>query len=389
MVADAMNALSTRLEAVALPGESLPPYDEHHKAKHRLLEEYMKVWLAKLAQSYPQVAIIDGFASAGRYQDGRVGSPLVFLRAYLDHAAREKFNAPPHFVFIEAELSFAQHLRAELDSIPDLCGAAVDVIHGEYQAEFPRVIEWLADRYRGALLPTFAFVDPRGYDRTPFALLRDYRRRLGRAAEAMVYVPIDFMARFVGTNITEPALDKLFGSREAWETVRDQGAPGAEASALLVEAYADVLRGEYRLVSRFAVDPASRNRYYLFFGTDHVDGLKAMKAAYWKVDPEDGRGYRQDVRTAGGQGELFAPAVAVPKPPEEDLAALMRSHFGEREFSIDDAELFALTQTGFRETHVRKLVLLPAYEAGELEVTSTPPPRRRTFPSGTRMRFTR
>lgn len=389
MVAGAMNALSTPLEPVSLPAEALPPYDEHHKAKHRLLEEYMKAWLAKLAQSYPQVAVVDGFASVGRYQDGRVGSPLVFLHAYLDHAARENFKAPPHFVFIEADLSFAQHLRAELDSIPDLCGATVDLIHGEYRDEFPRVVDWLANRYRAAPLPTFAFVDPRGYDRTPFALLRDYRRRLGRAAEAMVYVPIDFMARFVGTNITEPALDKLLGSRAAWERVRDEAMPGAEASALLVEAYADVLRGEYRLVSRFAVDPASRNRYYLFFGTDHVDGLKAMKAAYWKVDPEDGRGYRQDVRTAGGQGELFAPAEEVPKPPEEDLAAVMRSHFAGREFSIEDAELFAPTQTGFRETHVRTLALLPAYDGGELEITSTPPPRRRTFPPGTRMRFAR
>ena len=30
----------------------------------------MKVWLAKLAQTYPQVAIIDGFASAGRSRFG-------------------------------------------------------------------------------------------------------------------------------------------------------------------------------------------------------------------------------------------------------------------------------------------------------------------------------
>ena len=119
----------------------------------------------------------------------------------------------------------------------------------------------------------------------------------------MVYVPIDFMARFVGTTITEQALDRKFGSREAWESVRTQQQPRAETSRLLAEAYADALRGEAAgaLVSQFVVDPVSRNRYYLFFGTDHIDGLKAMKAAYWKVDPEDGRGYRQDVLEAGGQ----------------------------------------------------------------------------------------
>jgi three-Cys-motif partner protein len=293
-----MEPLSTPLRAVQLPRDRLPRYDEHHKAKHRILEEYMKVWLAKLAQSCPQVAIIDGFASAGRYKDGRVGSPLIFLQSYLAHAARERFKAPPHFVFIEEREEFARHLRWEVDTIPDLGGATVDIIRGAYVDVFPRAIEWLAWHYRGARLPAFAFVDPLGYEKTSWALLRDYRARLGRTAEAMVYVPTDFMARFVHTDITAQALDKSFGSREAWESVRDETQPGAEASRLLADAYAEVLRSEFDLVSRFAVDPASRNRYYLFFGTDHIDGLKAMKAAYWKVDPEDGRGYRQDILTA-------------------------------------------------------------------------------------------
>jgi three-Cys-motif partner protein len=382
-----MSDLGPRVEGKPLPKSELPPYDEHHKAKHRLLEEYMKVWLAKLAQTYPQVAIVDGFASAGRYQDGRVGSPLVFLQAYLTHTARGRFKAPPHFIFIEAKRSFAQHLQWEIDQIPDLAGAHVDVIHAEYQDAFPRAVDHLQRRYSGAALPTFAFVDPLGYEKTPFALLSDYRARLGRTAESMVYVPIDFMARFVGTTITEPALDRLFGSREAWERVREEAQPGAEASALLAEAYAGVLRGEYELVSRFAVDPASRNRYYLFFGTDHIAGLKAMKGAYWKVDPEDGRGYRQDILAAGGQVGLFDPAAEVPKGPEEDLLALMQAQFGTDKFSIEDAELFTLAKTGFRETHVRDMALRPAYETGKLVVTEQTAKRRGAFTPGTAMRF--
>src|SRR4051812_20540023 len=102
-----MPSLSSGVTPKSLSSTALPVYDEHHKAKHRLLEEYMKVWLAKLAQSYPQVAIVDGFASAGRYRDGRIGSPLIFLQAYLNHSARSRFRAPPHFVFIESKRSFA------------------------------------------------------------------------------------------------------------------------------------------------------------------------------------------------------------------------------------------------------------------------------------------
>jgi three-Cys-motif partner protein len=367
--------------------DALPRYDEHHKAKHRLLEEYLRVWLAKLAQTHPKVAIVDGFSSAGRYRDRRIGSPLILLQAYLQHVARRRFKAPPHFVFIESNRKFAMHLQSEVDALGDLGGAEVDVIHAQYQDAFPDVVHWLATHYRTASLPTFAFVDPCGYDSAPFALLRAYRARLGTKAEAMTYVPVAFMARFIGTTMTENALDKLFGSREAWEEVRAQAAPGSKASQVLADAYAAVLGEEFNLVSRFAVDPASRNRYYLFFGTDHIDGLKAMKAAYWKVDPEDGRGYRQEVLTHHGQVELFAPAVETPKAPEEDLGQLLREHFETRTFSIEDAELVTLTKTGFRETHIRDLALYPAYNMGGLEIVQSNAKRSRSFPPGTRMRF--
>jgi three-Cys-motif partner protein len=346
----------------------------------------MKVWLAKLAQSYVQVAIIDGFASAGRYRDGRVGSPLIFLEAYLTHIARDRFRSPPHFVFIEARREFAAHLRYEIDALGDLAGAEVDVVLAEYEDAFPRVFKWLSANYTVPILPTFAFIDPLGYEKAPLKLLREYRAELGTKAEAMVYVPVDFMARFIGTTMTSGALDKAFGSRQAWEDIKREAAPGAEASHQIAEAYAQVLRTEFDLVSRFVVDPASRNRYFLFFGTDHLDGLKAMKAAYWKVDPEDGRGYRQDI-LAHRQGELFAPARATPNAPEEDLLAQMQNEFGTREFTIEDAELFALTKTAFRETHVRPLALTPAYGGGNLEIIETTARRRGSFPAHTRMRF--
>lgn len=175
-----MDALSTGLVPAQLRREELPSYDEHHKAKHRILEEYMKVWMAKLARTYPRVAVVDGFASAGRYRDGRVGSPIIFMRAFLDHTARTTFRAPPHFVFIEERRDFAQHLQWEIDQQEDLRGARVDVIRGTYAEAFPRAVDWLTRRYGEAPLPTFAFVDPLGYENTPWTLLRDYRRRLGR-----------------------------------------------------------------------------------------------------------------------------------------------------------------------------------------------------------------
>jgi three-Cys-motif partner protein len=103
------------------------------------------------------VVDVDGFASAGRYQDGRTGSPPIFLQSYLQHDAHERFRSPPHFVLIESKRSFAMHLQHEVNGIGDLQGAHVDVGHAEYEDASPDVVNWLACHYR-APLPTFAFV---------------------------------------------------------------------------------------------------------------------------------------------------------------------------------------------------------------------------------------
>jgi three-Cys-motif partner protein len=383
-----MTELSSGLSGKLLDRSDLPEYEEHHAAKHGILREYTKAWLPKLGISYPQVAIVDGFASAGRYRDGREGSPLIFLNAYLDHTGRSRLQAPPHFIFIESVKKYATHLRAEIDAVEDLHGATVDVIHGSYEKELPRVVAFLAGQYRQPV-PAFAFVDPRGYNENPFEVLRDYRRRLGPKAEAMVYVPIKFMARFVGTDLTEDAMDRAFGSRDAWLLVRAQSNPGQEAGRQLAQAYTDVMRSEFSLLTHFIVDPVNHNEYYLFFGTEHLDGIRKMKDAYWKIDPDGGTGYQQDPRTAAGQGALFSAADVSPVllPHDETLPVLLRAHFELREFSIEEAVEYTLTETRFRDAHLRPEALIPMQNAGKLEVTETTRTSKKHFPPGTRMRF--
>jgi three-Cys-motif partner protein len=382
-----MSELSSQLEGKLLANSVLPLWEEHHGAKHNILCEYSKAWMPILGQSYAQVAIVDGFASAGRYRNDRRGSPLVFLETYIDHRARDALRAPPHFIFIESNLKFAKHLQAEVDKLADLHNAEVDVIHGEYQDAFPKVVDYLARRYRGTV-PTFTFVDPLGYENTPFALLRAYRKTLGDKSEAMVYVPIRHMARFAGTAGTEAAMDRAFDGREEWVAARDAEASGQDVGARLSEAYAEVMESEFDLVTRFVVDPISHNEYYLFFGTGHIKGLKVMKKAYWDTDPVGGTGYEQDPLLAAGQVSLLEEPDAKPAlPPQERLEALIDGHFTGREFTIEDAEHFTLTKTRYRETHVREQALIPLQAKRRLHVIDSTRKSERHFPSGTRMRL--
>lgn len=380
-----MSALSSGIAPARLPVERLPEYAPHHNAKHKLIREYANVWLPKLGFSYPQVAIVDGYASAGRYRDGRLGSPLILLQAFLGRSDQQRFRTPPHFVFIEERRSFAAHLQAEIEAL-DLRGTTVDVIHGAYVDRFPTVVEWLAAQYKQPL-PTFVFIDPLGYKGNPFSHLRLLKRKLPTKSEALVYVPASWMARFARTGITANALDELYSNR-SWEDAVEAESTRRGASEALAGAFYDVMKGEFEWVTRFNVDPLRHNDYYLMFGTDSLHGLREMKRAQWKVDPVGGRAYQQSAERAIGQGELFAAEELGELPREETLPVLLRERFGNAAFTIEDAEFFTLTQTRFLDDkHLRQWALIPLQSAGQLKVDSAKRRRVRDFPSKTLMRF--
>ncbi len=68
--------------------------EEHTKRKHSILREYFARYLAVRCQIPHQqrfrVAIVEGFAGAGRYRCGTAGSPIIFLEEL--QAALDAFN---------------------------------------------------------------------------------------------------------------------------------------------------------------------------------------------------------------------------------------------------------------------------------------------------------
>jgi three-Cys-motif partner protein len=379
-----MTELSSRLEGAKLPPGRLPAYAPHHKAKHGLLRHYMNAWFPKLGYSYPQTVVVDAFASAGRYRDGARGSPLIMLDAYAGRTNLAAFQAPPHFILIEPRLDFAKHLQAEVNEL-QLHGATVDVIHGDYEDVFPSVVRYLVQTYKQPL-PTFLFVDPRGYRDSPFAHIRLYKQQLPRRTEAMVYLPVAFMARFAHTGLTDGALARCFDG-DTWKAAIT-GAERREVSRRLGDHFRGLMHEQFERVTAFTVDPLHHNDYYLLFGTDHRDGLRAMKTAMWKVDRVAGSGYQQSAAEARGEFALFGDEEVVRLPYEETLPALLHARFGANPFSIEQAEDFTLEGTRYLDRpHLRRDALIPLQDSGKLTAVETTRRRSRDFPRGTVLRF--
>jgi three-Cys-motif partner protein len=383
-----MSELDSEIRPFALAQDQLPEFDAHNGAKHRLLREYIQVWLPKLGYSYPQIVIIDCFASAGRYRGGEIGSPLTLLNAYCGWAPSKPLRRPPHFVFIEKRRQFAQHLRFEIGQLDDLRGAEVDVIHASYEDAFPKVIEFLATKYRQPV-PTFAFVDPKGWAENPFELIASFRDRIGEKAEALIYLPARFMARFAEQDFVRASLEKLYGGTTLDEALAAHDEESAlSAAERLAEAYRQRLKEDhFEWATRFRINPVRRNEYYLLFGTGDLNGLREMKRAMWKVDPVGGEAYEQDALVAVGHGQLFSPESVASLPPEEGLISLLRGHFGDEEFTIREAEEFTLTQTRYLDKpHLRKWALVPLQDAGKLQIIAGEA-RRGQYPPGTKLRI--
>ncbi|WP_174022008.1 three-Cys-motif partner protein TcmP (plasmid) [Agrobacterium fabrum] len=68
--------------------------DDHTKQKHKILRQYFERYLAVRCQLPQQskfrLAIVDGFAGGGRYEDGSPGSPIIFTEALIE--ATKSFN---------------------------------------------------------------------------------------------------------------------------------------------------------------------------------------------------------------------------------------------------------------------------------------------------------
>lgn len=360
------------------PDEVIWALEPHTAAKHTLLREYLHAWIPILGRREHKLILIDGFAGPGIYEGGEPGSPIIMLRAYLEHAARASMPALELvYVLIEKEAERLQELRRQIAVLNLPSNVRVVYRHGLFDTEMGVLLDSIPPRFR--LAPTFAFIDPFGYTGHG---LRLSSRILGfPKCEVLIYIPLPFIARFVKEQSVEPALDNLFGDA-SWRRARDAG-DGRARERLLHDAFLERLQGVAGLARSFEIDAAGGwSGYHLFFGTHNKTGLRAMKDAMWSIDPVGGNRFADS--TNPGQLTLFEA-----EPDLGPLLAELRASFGTRSFTIEDAEDYTLLHTPYSPTkHLKKKVLAPAELRGDLEAMHPGKKRKvRTYPPGTVLRF--
>ena len=148
--------------------------------KHGILSRYSTVFAAKAGSvTAGRVVFLDGYAGAGRYEDGSPGSPLLFVRSAQNLSARRTVTG----IFVEQDPRRFASLNVALDEADPQQAVPRVVRGGDLGPLLPELIDLAA----GAAL--LVFLDPFG---TALDLNRLRGAILGRPGRAPTEVLLHF-----------------------------------------------------------------------------------------------------------------------------------------------------------------------------------------------------
>lgn len=353
---------------MAAPKSTIWTLDPHTRAKHAILQRYLEAWTPVLTLGgFPEIAYFDGFAGPGRYSEGEDGSPIIALKSVLAH--KDRINKRVTLIFVEKDEERAAVLQSIVESMSLPTNFAVTVEAGKtFEQAFNEFRTSHASR-SSRWPPTFAFIDPFGWTGAPFRIVETI---LGHAScEVFVTFMYEEINRFIDHKDQVENFNSLFGS-DAWQQCRPkQGV--SERRRCLHDAYIARLKTAARFVRSFEMrNRSGRTDYFLFYATNNVVGLKKMKEAMWKVD-RSGEFSFSDA-TDPNQAVLFGD-----EPRFDLLLTQIVDRFKGREVSVEEIELFVLSETAFRETHYKQQILkrLEFDDPPQIQIVGAPASRRR------------
>lgn len=352
----------------------------HTEAKHTILREYLKAWLPIMSKWNGRILYIDGFAGPGKYLDENGqpnidGSPLIAISAAIKH--RLPLNAEIVFIFIEANPKRFKYLKNLLSEITLPDNMKYEVECSKFDETLLSILNDL-DEQKKQLAPTFAFIDPFGYSDTPFSIVK--RIMENRKCEVLINFMYSDVNRFLGDPIKAMHFDSLFGTDE-WRRIaelkdsRDRKMKIRNLYQKQLREVAVIKYARYfEMINKF-----NQTEYFLFFGTNNLEGLRQMNTAMWKVDTKGT--FRFSDRTNPNQIVFFAP-----EPDYNLLKRLIIKEFRYKTVPVEYIDEFVLV-SGF--THFKKDILRPMEYAipPVIKVIGGTERRRGTYPPSTYIKF--
>lgn len=353
--------------------------EPHTRAKHDLLRKYLDAWYPIITGGVEtKINYIDGFSGPGIYEGGEDGSPIIALKALLEHPnVRRRNNVTFNFVFLDEDAERVETLReriAVVKAANDPWPANIKV-HAEREQFADAMTDLFGSIGPGKVLaPTFALIDPFGVKGLPMTVIE----QLCAFPKAEVF--INFMTntgeRFAGKEWLpiDQHFEQLFGTDEYFgvNEAEDRG-------EFLLDLYIRQLKGRcgMKFVRSFEMVNDRGKSYDMVYATKHILGLKVMKDAMWKVD---NRGLMRFSDREIGVIDMFGGDDNARLAVKE----LLPTRLAGRTMSIDQIQEYVLAETPYTSKHISKP--LTALERGN-GLANVSRPGRWGFPKGTVVTF--
>lgn len=325
--------------------------EPHTQAKHAILEHYLNAWYPILSRQaarfrrqfgatkqISEVLFIDGFAGPGKYQGEEPGSPVIALKAAINHDVL--FPVPIRMLFVEKDKDRFENLQRVL--LPILSEAksnqnlhVVEPVHGDCDT----VLSAMLDKYEHQDIrfgSALAFLDQFGYGDVSMDLIS--RILAYPQCEVFSYLDYNGMNRWITDTNKQPTFDRLYGGSE-WKECVDL--PEKQRRSKLLELYKQALRsrGGAKYVTSFIMyDKDERPLYWLLFCTNSLRGLEEMKRAMWTVDRNGS--FRFSDHDAPDQLALLDVSFS-----QKWLAGEIAQRLAGRTMSVLDIKEFVLVET--------------------------------------------
>lgn len=347
--------------------ECVYPAQPHTKAKHKILEGYLKAWMPIIASVRRKRAIryVDGFAGAGEYSGGEPGSPIIALSIALNHV--KPFATPIRLLFIEKRedrykrlCKLLEPFRAQIDNSSNVTWT--NPILGDCEVVLDDLLK-RAEAGKEEFGPALIFLDQFGYSQVPVTLIK--RIMHWPSCEIFTFMNWRDLNHYLEDSTKWPAITRAFGGEEWKEVIT---VAQSQKQSKLRELYEAALRNRagVRYMCRFDMrDRNDKLLYWLFFLTKSTLGLEEMKNAMWRVDTT-GDFYFSDRHT--NQPKLLKGF------DQEWLADALLAQFQGREIPLPTIVEYVLELT---PCYIYNQALTNLEKRGVLTLKGTPPKRRR------------
>ncbi len=364
--------------------------EPHTEAKHIILNKYLQAWIPIQRRFNQKVLYIDGFAGPGIYDNGEEGSPIIALKTLLNHKLLPLMKETFIFAFIEQNKERCEKLKEVISKIklPTSPTIKTEIECGEFADVVGKNLDYI-EKKNLTLAPSFVFIDPFGFKGIPLELIG--RIMKNPKCEVLINFNYEDMSRWYANPENEKHYNDLFGTKEWKEVFKKTDNPKERENGLhnLYQRQMKKIAGIKYIRSFKMKNKSNKLDYFLFFGTNSLTGLNAMKEAMWKVD---GMGrfefsdYTYNSNVGGGtvQTVLFElePNFGILK---KDLLI----EFKGKTVGITEIENFVKAETAFLTKHIRKPILdvWEAEKPPKIKVTYSGKRRPGTYPKDAEIAF--